>query len=135
MPAHDPRTFYDELADDYHLVYPDWSASIARQGAASDRVILDELGSGARSVLDCSCGIGTQAVGLAAHGHRVNCYDFDHVQLLQDGDTRQLRTRSATSRALTRNRLAQLAHEMGFSCPSWHDPESTGCFQPLLSPC
>lgn len=59
--------FYDELADDYHLIYPDWDASVRRQGAA-----LHALGGRARAeVLDCSCGIGTQAIGLALCGHRV----------------------------------------------------------------
>lgn len=49
---------------------------MARQGAALDRAILDALGPGAKSVLDCSCGIGTQALGLAARGHRVTGADL-----------------------------------------------------------
>jgi hypothetical protein len=33
------RDFYDDLAPDYHLIYPDWDLSIERQGhaAAPDR--------------------------------------------------------------------------------------------------
>ena len=76
--SHDSRDFYDDLADDYHLIYPDWDASIERQGAALDAVIRGLLGEPGRSeqpgpldILDCSCGIGTQALGLAALGHRV----------------------------------------------------------------
>ncbi|MGW0683861.1 class I SAM-dependent methyltransferase [Streptomyces sp. NPDC002754] len=64
--------FYDELADDYHLIYPDWDASLRRQGAALDAVI----GRDGAEVLDCSCGIGTQAIGLALHGHRVTGTDL-----------------------------------------------------------
>jgi hypothetical protein len=28
--------FYGELADDYHLIYADWEASLRRQGEALD---------------------------------------------------------------------------------------------------
>ncbi|MFF1741123.1 class I SAM-dependent methyltransferase [Streptomyces mirabilis] len=64
--------FYDELADDYHLIYADWDASIRRQGDALDGLI----GHDNASVLDCSCGIGTQAIGLALRGHRVTGTDL-----------------------------------------------------------
>lgn len=64
--------FYDELADAYHLIYPDWDASLRRQGVALGSVI-DRDGA---EVLDCSCGIGTQAVGLALRGYRVTGTDL-----------------------------------------------------------
>ena len=64
--------FYDALADDYDLVYGGrWEEAVSRQGEALDRLIQSSLGSGAQDVLDCSCGIGTQALGLAMRGHRV----------------------------------------------------------------
>jgi SAM-dependent methyltransferase len=66
---------YAELAEHYHLIYADWRASIERQAAALDRLIAAELGPGRRAVLDASCGIGTQALGLAALGHRVHGTD------------------------------------------------------------
>ena len=72
MPKTSVAHFYDELADDYHLIYADWDASIRRQGDALDRLI----GQDNASVLDCSCGIGTQAIGLALHGHRVTGTDL-----------------------------------------------------------
>jgi SAM-dependent methyltransferase len=71
MQEREPRAFYDDLAEDYHLVYPDWNASVRRQGTALDGVVRGALGDREHSVLDCSCGIGTQALGLARHGHRV----------------------------------------------------------------
>lgn len=64
--------FYDELADDYHLIYADWEASVSRQGDALDALI----GQDSAEVLDCSCGIGTQAIGLALRGHRVTGTDL-----------------------------------------------------------
>jgi SAM-dependent methyltransferase len=67
--------FYDGLARDYHLVYGDhWDEAVASQGAALDRLI-HALRADARDVLDCSCGIGTQAIGLARRGYRVHGTD------------------------------------------------------------
>ncbi|MFI6353560.1 methyltransferase domain-containing protein [Streptomyces sp. NPDC050743] len=67
MPEFSTARFYDELADDYHLIYPDWETSLRRQGAALDALV----GRAGAAVLDCSCGIGTQAIGLALRGHRM----------------------------------------------------------------
>ncbi|MEU3528076.1 class I SAM-dependent methyltransferase [Streptomyces sp. NPDC038707] len=72
MPEAPVARFYDELADDYHLVYADWDAGIRRQGDAL-AALIDEDGA---TVLDCACGIGTQAIGLALHGHHVTGTDL-----------------------------------------------------------
>jgi SAM-dependent methyltransferase len=74
--SRDAAGFYDALAVSYHLVYDDWEASVERQGAQLDAVLREELGSAADdpapgTVLDAACGIGTQALGLAARGWRV----------------------------------------------------------------
>ncbi|MFF9641384.1 class I SAM-dependent methyltransferase [Kitasatospora aureofaciens] len=71
--------FYDDFARDYHLLYADWGASLARQGAALDALIRARLGEGPAEVLDCACGIGTQAIGLAALGHAVTGTDLSPV--------------------------------------------------------
>jgi SAM-dependent methyltransferase len=52
-------------------MFPNWDASMARQAAVLDALVEHRLGAGPRRVLDCSCGIGTQAIGLARAGHRV----------------------------------------------------------------
>jgi SAM-dependent methyltransferase len=63
--------FYDGLAADYELVYAgDWDAAIARQADALAELFRD-VGASPRDVLDCACGIGTQAIGLARLGLRV----------------------------------------------------------------
>lgn len=255
MASFPARGFYDQLADDYHLIYPDWSKAVSRQGGALDAVIRKRLGDSARTealdVLNCSCGIGTQAIGLAERGHRVvasdlsagaatraaaeaqrrglalaataadmralpfagaafdvvvsadnslahllteedvrravggmrrvvrddglllltardygdarqerwpatvpsvtrtadgrvvtfqlwqwhedGVYDFDHIQLVPEGDTWQLRVRRATSRAWTLGELAELVGESGFEDVTWHDMDETGFFQPVLT--
>src|SRR4029450_3726914 len=49
--------FYDELAPFYHLIFPDWQASIRRQAEALDRVIRERWGDNHLSILDAACGI------------------------------------------------------------------------------
>lgn len=68
--------FYDGLAPLYHLVYENWEASIERQGKALDSIIRSCRGGTPQSILDVSCGIGTQCLGLAALGHRVTGSDL-----------------------------------------------------------
>lgn len=68
-------SFYDELAPLYHLVYPDWNASVQRQGKQLAALIEAEW-PGRRKVLDVSCGIGTQALGLALRGYAVTGSDL-----------------------------------------------------------
>ncbi|MBV9279172.1 MAG: methyltransferase domain-containing protein, partial [Chloroflexi bacterium] len=71
------QQFYDELAASYHLIFADWrGGSMPRQGEALDRLIRAGLGPPPRSVLDCSCGIGTQSIGLALQGYRVRGTDL-----------------------------------------------------------
>ena len=71
------RDFYDGLTHDYELVYGgDWDGAVERQAAALDRLIREVGGGAARDVLDCSCGIGTQAIGLALRGYRVHGTDL-----------------------------------------------------------
>jgi len=72
--------FYDELAQDYHLVYDDWYAAIQRQGAGLDRLIRNRLAN-AHDVLDYSCGIGTQSLCLASLGYRVKGTDISERSL------------------------------------------------------
>ena len=43
---------------------------------STDVMIRRHLGPGPKVVLDCACGIGTQAIGLAACGHRVVATDL-----------------------------------------------------------
>lgn len=68
------QAFYDRLAPYYHLLYPDWDASIARQSQGL-ATVLQEFGiaPGAR-VLDAACGIGTQTIGLARLGYTMTAF-------------------------------------------------------------
>ncbi len=68
--------FYDDLAAHYHLLFEDWDETIARQGRCLDRLIGEMSGPGPKTVLDATCGIGTQSLGLAQRGHRVSGSDL-----------------------------------------------------------
>jgi len=69
------KSFYDDLAADYHSIYADWESAIKRQASALDRLIRGAAAH-ASVVLDCSCGIGTQAIGLAQRGYEVFASDL-----------------------------------------------------------
>ncbi len=67
--------FYDELAPLYHLLFKDWDASIRQQGQRLSAILRREWPDH-ESVLDLSCGIGTQAIALAMQGYRVRGSDI-----------------------------------------------------------
>ena len=69
-----PAEFYDALASDYHLLFPDWWAAAEWHG----RVVAEVLAAhqkGHGRLLDCTCGIGTQALPLARLGYDVTAAD------------------------------------------------------------
>lgn len=68
--------FYEQLASDYHLIFVDWKKSLVKQGEVLDSIIRAQMGTRALSVLDCSCGIGTQAIGLALRDYTVHATDL-----------------------------------------------------------
>ncbi|MBY8880688.1 class I SAM-dependent methyltransferase [Actinacidiphila acidipaludis] len=96
------RDFYDDLAHDYHLMFRDWDASIAYQAEVLGGLVRQSLGVGPHTVLDCSCGIGTQAIGLARAGHHVVGSDLSPVAT----------ARAATEAAARGSRLPAAAADM-----------------------
>jgi SAM-dependent methyltransferase len=72
--------FYDPLSADYHRMYADWEASIARQ-AELIATIAGERWGAVHEVLDVACGIGTQALGLAARGFAVTASDLSSASI------------------------------------------------------
>src|SRR5262249_2567769 len=63
------------LSPFYHLIYEDWEASIAWQAERLSRIIRARWGERVTSLLDVSCGIGTQSLGLARLGFQVTASD------------------------------------------------------------
>ena len=73
--------FYDELAPHYHLIFGDWKRTVLKQSLVLDGLIRHRKEPPPLSVLDCSCGIGTQAIGLALRGHDVVAADVSPVSV------------------------------------------------------
>lgn len=69
------KEFYAGLAPLYHLIYRDWDKSIKLQGDMLDSVIREMWGD-VNDILDVSCGIGTQTLGLSNIGYNVAASDL-----------------------------------------------------------
>jgi len=72
--------FYDQLTPLYHLIHQDWDASIRRQGGQL-AALIETHWPGSRKLLDVSCGIGTQALGLAQQGYAVTASDLSEKEV------------------------------------------------------
>lgn len=70
------QTFYDNLASRYDKLFFDWQAATREQAAILDRIFADNGFDKGADILDCACGIGTQAIGLAAMGYRLTASDI-----------------------------------------------------------
>ncbi|MGE0526896.1 MAG: class I SAM-dependent methyltransferase [Bdellovibrionales bacterium] len=78
------QTFYDNLAGSYHLIGMEWDQVMREQGQTLDTLLRRHSGKAAcLRVLDCSCGIGTQAIGLALRGHHVYASDLSRKAVEQ----------------------------------------------------
>ncbi|WP_019003595.1 class I SAM-dependent DNA methyltransferase [Succinimonas amylolytica] len=77
------QTFYDSMAAQYDRLFLDWQAATREQAEILDR-IFSGFGFGRdATLLDCACGIGTQAIGLAALGYRVTASDISAGELAE----------------------------------------------------
>ncbi len=76
----DSDSFYKGLAPLYHLIYRDWEGSIKNQAGMLDSVIR-EYTEHAETLLDVSCGIGTQALGMAGLGYKVKGSDLSPEEI------------------------------------------------------
>jgi SAM-dependent methyltransferase len=85
--------FYDRLTPFYHLIYGDWGAAIDRQATQLSAIISQYWEGQVQSILDVSCGIGTQSIGLALKGYRVTASDLSPKEIeraRQEAQQRQL---------------------------------------------
>ena len=93
--------FYNDLADHYHLLFQDWDRSITWQAGVLGPLLEKELaGTPSLRILDCACGIGTQALGLVARGHVVTGTDISGTAIdraRREAEQRGLAIRFATA--------------------------------------
>ena len=82
------QSFYDNMASQYDKLFLDWEATTHEQAKILERIISDHGLKRDARVLDCACGIGTQAIGLAALGYDVTASD------ISDGELAEARARA-----------------------------------------
>ena len=75
------QTFYDHLAPQYDKLFLDWKATTHEQAVILDQLFADGGFDKTAQILDCACGIGTQAIGLAALGYAVTASDISEGAL------------------------------------------------------
>lgn len=74
-------SFYESLADHYHLIFDDWDGAIERQARILGPLVASQIAAGPLKLLDCACGIGTQAIGFAKMGHFVVASDMSPAEV------------------------------------------------------
>ena len=77
------QTFYDNLATQYDKLFLDWQATTQEQAVILDRIFRANGQDGSARVLDCACGIGTQAIGLAGLGYSITASDISDGELAE----------------------------------------------------
>ena len=77
------QTFYDNMASQYDKLFLDWQATTREQALILQKLFTGEGFDRSPEVLDCACGIGTQAIGLAALGYHVTASDISDGELAE----------------------------------------------------
>lgn len=75
------QTFYDNLATQYDKLFLDWNEATAEQAEILDKLFGENGFDQNAQILDCACGIGTQAIGLARQGYQVTGSDISEGEL------------------------------------------------------
>ena len=77
------QSFYDNLSSQYEKLFSDWIATTKEQAILLDKLFSECGFDRSASILDCACGIGTQAIGLAALGYHVTASDLSEGAIAQ----------------------------------------------------
>lgn len=86
--------FYERLAPFYHIIYQDWDAAIKEQATQLSTIIHNYWGRDVQTILDVSCGIGTQVIGLASEGYKVTGSDLSPKEIERAKQEARLRNLS-----------------------------------------
>ncbi|MBR0225527.1 MAG: class I SAM-dependent methyltransferase [Thermoguttaceae bacterium] len=80
------QTFYNAMASQYDKLFQDWQSTTREQALILDRIFIENGFDRTAQILDCACGIGTQAIGLASLGYRVTASDISDGELAEARD-------------------------------------------------
>ena len=86
------QSFYDNLASQYDKLFLDWKTTVKEQSIILDKLFKDNGYDNQAKILDCACGIGTQAIGLATLGYNVTASD------ISNGEIAEAKTRATNSK-------------------------------------
>ena len=75
------QSFYNNMASQYDKLFQDWQATTHEQALILEKIFSDRGFDRSVKLLDCACGIGTQAIGLAALGYDVTASDISEGEL------------------------------------------------------
>ena len=100
------QTFYDSMASQYDKFYQDWNTTAKEEAVFLDGIFRKRGFDRSARILDCACGIGTQAIGLAALGYSVTASDISAGEIEEakkraDENGVSLRFEQADFRALS----------------------------------
>ena len=77
------QNFYNNMASQYDKLFLDWDTSVEEQAVILDRIFRKQGFDSSDHILDCACGIGTQAIGLAEAGYTVTGSDISEGALCE----------------------------------------------------
>lgn len=77
------QTFYDNLAAQYDKLFLDWQSTTKEQAEILNHIFQNNGFDKTAKILDCACGIGTQAIGIAALGYNVTASDISEGELIE----------------------------------------------------
>lgn len=77
------QTFYNNLATKYDKLFLDWQGTTREQAEILDKIFKSNGFDHTAKILDCACGIGTQAIGIAALGYNVTASDISDGELVE----------------------------------------------------
>jgi len=77
------QTFYNNLASQYDKLFLDWEETTKEQEAILTNIFNDNGFDYSATILDCACGIGTQAIGLARAGYHVTASDISDAEIAE----------------------------------------------------
>ena len=77
------QTFYDSLASQYDQLFQNWRAESLEQALILENIFQKNGFDKTAKILDCACGIGTQAIGLASLGYQMTASDISAAELTE----------------------------------------------------
>ena len=77
------QSFYDNMANQYDKLFSDWQSTSEQQAVILNGIFSEYGFDDSAHLLDCACGIGTQAIGLASLGYQVTASDISDAELAE----------------------------------------------------